>query len=57
MGVIVRQTQSEQQGIRAEDGFEFIYNGDGATFAHEDRLAVKRLAQCAQCRLGLGAVG
>ena len=56
MGVVVRQSQTEQQRLRAEDFFELVDNRDGAAFAHQDRLAAKRQFQCAQRRPRLAAL-
>jgi len=41
MRIVVRQTQAEEQRIRAEDFFELVHDGNRAALAHQDRLAAK----------------
>ena len=38
MGVVIRQGQSEQQGIRVEMFFEIVHDGNGTALANEHRL-------------------
>ena len=41
MRVVIRQADAEEQGVRAENFFELVDDGDGAAFAHHDRVAAK----------------
>jgi hypothetical protein len=66
MGIVIRQGETEHEGVRMENVFELIDDRDGATFAHQYGFVIKGLFKgaesCQRARtrggnqIGLGAM-